>query len=260
MLCKDIIENLERLSPPEYAEGWDNVGVLTGSLEKEVKSVYIGLDATDILIENAIQKKADLIITHHPMIFSPLKKIVDSDYVGKRLINLIKNDITYYAMHTNFDLTVMAEIAASQLGLKKTRILDFNQNEYKQALGFGRMGELPHVMSLQDCADYVKRCFGLQNVKVYGDLQKQITVAAIVPGSGKSMIKSAIKEKADVLITGDIDHHDGIDAVMQNLAVIDAGHYGIEHIFISFMADYLQKEWKDLTVYKEPLQNPFFII
>lgn len=260
MLCRKIIDKLETLAMPDYAEEWDNVGLLVGDLNKEIKSIYIGLDATDTVIDDAIQKKADMIITHHPMIFSPLKKIVDDDIVGRRIIKLIKNDISYYTMHTNFDLTVMADIAADRLGLQDKRILGAFHKENQPEMGFGRVGKLPSTMLLPVCADYVKKCFQLEHVKIYGNLEKKISLAAIVPGSGKSMIGAAIKEKADVLITGDIGHHEGLDAMMQDLAIIDAGHYGIEHIFVGFVADYMQGEWNDLMVYQEPIQNPFLIM
>lgn len=255
MLCKEIISYLEDLSPTKYAEKWDNVGLLAGSLQKEVSCVLIGLDATDELIDHAIQKKVDLIITHHPMIFSPIKRIVENDFIGKRMIKLIQNNISYYTMHTNFDVTVMAEAAAECLNLQRVRILGDGNPE----MGFGRIGQLAEVMTLQDCADYVKRCFGMEQVKIFGNLLEEIKFAAIVPGSGKSFIPYAIIENADVLITGDINHHEGLDANMQNLSIIDAGHYGIEHIFISLVSDYLKSKFADITIHSEPIQSPFVI-
>ncbi len=260
MICKEIISKLEQLCPPQFAQSWDNVGLLTGDCHKDIKTVYIGLDATDKIIEFALEKKADLLITHHPLLFQPLKRLVRHDFVARLLIELIKNDVCYYAMHTNFDVCIMGDIAARKLHLQSPAILETTYEEEGIKEGFGRVGQLPKVMTLSECADYVKDCFGLEHVKVFGELDKVIRTAAILPGSGKSMINAAIKEGADVFITGDTGHHDGIDANLQGMAVIDAGHYGMEQIFIPYMADFMQKQYKDMKVYTEPQQNPFFIL
>ena len=115
-------------------------------------------------------------------------------------------------------------------------------------------------MTLRECCELVKERFGLDTVKVFGNLQKDVRRIAISPGSGKSMIPAALEKKADVLITGDIDHHTGIDAVAQGLAVIDAGHYGIEHIFIEDVAGYLGSRIAGVTVEKEKIRSPFVVL
>ena len=110
MKCHDILNSLCGLCPYEYAEGWDNVGLLVGDYDKEVKSVYIAVDPTDAIIDDAIKKGADMIITHHPMLFSPIKRVVSSDFVGRRVLALAKHDIAYAAMHTNFDVMGMGQL------------------------------------------------------------------------------------------------------------------------------------------------------
>ena len=109
MRCSEIIACLEQLSPPSFAEEWDNVGLLVGRKEKEVSTVFIALDATEENIHAAIRAEADLLITHHPMIFHSIKKVTDEDYTGRRIVKLLRYDISYYAMHTNFDVMGMAE-------------------------------------------------------------------------------------------------------------------------------------------------------
>lgn len=132
----------------------------------------------------------------------------------------------YYAMHTNFDVMGMADAAADELKLQNREVLDITFEDDIAKEGFGRLGDLPYPMTVDECAAYVKERFHLQAVKVFGQGSQQLVRAAISPGSGKSMIAPAIGKGADVLITGDIDHHEGIDAVEQGMAVIDAGHYG----------------------------------
>ena len=119
-----IIDMLEELSPREYAEKWDNVGLLVGREDKEVNTVYIALDATDEVIDAAIECEADMLITHHPMIFSPLKRVCADDFIGRRILKLSKYDISYYAMHTNFDVMGMADAAADEIDLVDRDVLD----------------------------------------------------------------------------------------------------------------------------------------
>jgi putative NIF3 family GTP cyclohydrolase 1 type 2 len=115
-------------------------------------------------------------------------------------------------------------------------------------------------MKLSVCADYVKTVFGLSHVKLFGNPEDLAVRAAVLPGSGASGIPDAIRMDADVLITGDISHHEGIDAVMQGLSVIDAGHYGIEKIFVDYMQAFFREKMPDLTVFTEELEVPFRVI
>ena len=103
MKCRELIEILEELAPVSLACDWDNPGLLAGRSDKEVRTVYLALDATDDVIDNAVECRADMIITHHPLIFKPLKKVNDEDFISRRILKMIQNDISYYAMHTNFD-------------------------------------------------------------------------------------------------------------------------------------------------------------
>ena len=107
--------------------------------------------------------------------------------------------------------------------------------------GIGRIGSLEKSMTLRECCGYVKERLGLDFVKVSGDLDREVRRLAVSPGSGKSAVAPAIAKGADVLVTGDIGHHDRLDAWEQGLAVIDAGHYGTEYIFIEDMKQFLEK-------------------
>lgn len=124
---------------------------------REVDTVYIALDATDEVVDAASECGAQLLLTHHPMIFGGLKSVTTDDYVGERLIRLIRNDISYYAMHTNYDVMGMAELAADMLDLKDRKVLE----EVLDGEGIGRVGDLPRSMTLEECANFVKGRFGL---------------------------------------------------------------------------------------------------
>ena len=258
MLCRDIMKVIEATYPKHAALEWDNVGLLVGRTEKEVKKIYVALDATDEVIEQAVAVNADMLITHHPLLFSPLKKITDEHFIGGRVVKLLQHDISYYAMHTNYDVCGMADISAAILGLDGAETLEVTDKESME--GIGKVGDFSGPMSLQSCGEFIKEKFQLDSVKVFGDLLYTVQRVAICPGSGKGMTELALEKNADVLVTGDIGHHEGIDAVAQGLAIIDAGHYGLEHIFIEDMANYLRKNIEGIVVETHEITHPFQVI
>ena len=259
MLCKEVMDILEENYPADYALDWDNVGLLVGRDDKEVRRIYVALDADDETIEAAVRWKADMLVTHHPMIFSGLKRINNLDFIGARILRLVQNDISYYAMHTNYDVLGMAELSGRKMSLEDPEVLEVTRDG-EQPEGIGRVADLASPAPLREICWSVKDRFHLGAVKVFGDMDQPVSRIAISPGSGKSMIKAALDKKADVLITGDIDHHTGIDAVAQGLAVIDAGHYGIEHIFIEDVKEYLKEKLEDVEVKAAPVRHPFQIV
>lgn len=260
MRCTDVMELLEDLSPVSYAEGWDNVGLLLGRKDKTVHKVMLALDATDDVVQQAVLQGVDMLITHHPLLFSAVKRITEDDFIGRRLINLIKNDICYYAMHTNFDVMGMADAAADLLQLRSCEVLEVTYEDELSKEGIGRIGRLPHEMSLKECAQYCKTVFDLNSVRIYGDEDAPVETIAIVPGAGDDYIKNALAMGADVFITGDIGHHDGLDAMEQGLAVIDASHYGIEKLFVPYMAEVFANRMPELIVIKATQKEPFTVV
>lgn len=258
MLCRDIMKVIETTYPKHAALEWDNVGLLVGRTEKEVKKIYVALDATDEVIDDAILRGADMLITHHPLLFSPLKKITDEHFIGSRVVKLLQHDISYYAMHTNYDVLGMAELSGAILGLRDAEVLEVTDAENTE--GIGRVGELPCEMTLQECCELVKEKFQLETVKVFGDVNQMVQRVAISPGSGKGMADVALEKRAEVLVTGDISHHEGIDAVAQGIAIIDAGHYGLEHIFVDDIAVYLAKHFLGIEIRKSENIHPFQVI
>ncbi len=256
MQCRKILEVIEKRYPVSYAMDWDNVGLLAGSYEQEVKTVCVALDATDEMIRDAADVQADLLVTHHPLIFHGIRQVNDEDFIGRRIMELIRHNISYYAMHTNYDVAGMADLAAKKLGLENPRVLEVIVRDPKE-MGIGKIADLAESVTLRSYCDRVKEVFDLDCVRAFGDMDAPVRRVAIVPGSGKSEIEPAIEMQADVLVTGDIGHHDGIDAAAQGLSIIDAGHYGIEHIFIPDMADFLRVNFPELTVLEAPVHHPF---
>lgn len=245
MRCRELIEKLEALAPVPLACDWDNPGLLVGRMDKEIRRVLVALDATDSVIDQAAEAGADFLLTHHPLIFKPLKKINDQDFISRRVLRLAESGICYYAMHTNFDIApgCMADLAAERLGLFGGVPLEVTGEVDQTPVGIGKVGLLPEKQTLKALAGLVKERFGLSFVTVYGAeaVTEPVSRIALSPGSGGSMIRAAMDAGVQVLVTGDIGHHDGIDAAANHLAVIDAGHYGLEHIFIPFMKQYVEQ-------------------
>ena len=262
MKCKEILERLEQCYPVGYAASWDNPGLQVGDREQEVHTVYVALDATEEVIDQAIKEGAELLITHHPLLFSGVKSVTADHFIGNRIIRIIEGHLCCYAAHTNYDVAEMAELSAQYLGLESSEVLSISYHDLETGKnqGYGRVGELKQEMTLEECAQAVRKVFSLREVKVFGDPRRKVKKAAILPGAGKSMIADALRARADVMITGDIDHHTGIDAVAQGIALIDAGHYGTEHIFIKQMKEKLEKEFPDLIVKRAPFQLPFWMV
>ena len=264
MQCSKMIEYLEQLAPLSMACSWDNSGFLAGRSRKEVKKVLIALDATDEVVDQAVREQVDFLLTHHPLIFQPLKKINDQDFISNRILRLLQADISYYAMHTSFDAAPggMADLAAERLKLSEQTVLEEMGECETGVYGIGKTGRLLYPVTVQELAEQVKQAFDLPFVTVYGmDVHRDaVERIAVCPGSGKSVIGVAGKASAQVLVTGDIGHHEGIDAAANGLTVIDAGHYGLEHIFMDAMASYLRKAEENLEILETEIHFPASLV
>ena len=260
MKAYELINWLNIRHPQKFAEEWDNVGLLVGDDQKEISHVFLALDLTEPVLDEAVAAGADMILTHHPMIFSGIKKINNHTFTGRKILRLIREDIPYFAMHTNYDVLGMADLSADYTKMHDTTVLSVTEEREGEVQGFGRVGKLPREMTLREYAQLVKESLKLNDVKVYGNLDSMVKCAAVCTGSGKSMIKDVIKAGADVYVTGDIDHHTGIDTVAQGLALIDAGHYGTEYIFMDAMKKELTQAFPELKISCAEVKSPYTIL
>ena len=237
---------------------WDRSGLQVGDEEAAVRTILVALDATDEVIDHAVECGAELIITHHPMLFRPVERVVRQERAGRRILALAENGISCYAMHTNFDVAGMAELNSRELGLENARILSqtaVSPEGFPE--GLGRVGELPEKMTLSDFAKEVRDLYQLPSVRIYGEMNDTVQTVAVCSGSGKSLIREAIDAGADVFVTGDLDYHTAIDAVADGLNLIDAGHYGTEFGFIPYMKQQLSSFFPDLTIRAERIRSPY---
>lgn len=248
MVCEEIMQLLENLSPKKYACDWDNVGLLVGRPKKEIRKIMVALDATKEVVEEAVEQGVDLLITHHPMIFSAMKQVSEGAFTQEKVLTLAEHGICCFAMHTNFDAVGgMAELIAGKtyLDLKDTTpIVPCNLLCEQEGVGMGRFGVLPQPMTAKQVAEYVKQKLHLPFVLLYQEKKQEKKVfekIAVLPGSGKSDMKTVLEQGYDLFLTGDYGHHDGCDAIDMGMTVIDATHYGLEYIFIQYICDYLRE-------------------
>lgn len=261
MKCDHIIKRLEQEVPLSLAEHWDNPGLQVGRRDREVHKIYLALDATDQVLAHCVESGAELLITHHPLLMEGLKKINGDDFHGRKILTMVENRISHYAMHTNYDVAWMGKLCSEYLQMRDPEPLEETDVDADgENIGIGTVGNLPKKMTVRECCEHVKQAFSLEHVKVFGDLEKEVQRAALCPGAGKSLVGAALSKQADIYITGDIGHHDGIDGVDQGLVIMDAGHYGVEHVFIAQMKEFLEKEFPELKVETEPVREPFAVI
>ena len=219
MLLREIYKNLDAIAPFEYQEEWDNSGLLIGDMDCDVERILVTLDVTDEVVEQAIQAHADLII-----------------------------------LHTNMDTTGLSDVANELLRLKKERAIEVNINQDNPLIGIGSIGKFLNNnndkvnITLREAVIRTKEAFGLNIVKVYGDLERTVSEIAVCTGAGKSMIEECIKEKCDLLITGDITYHAALDAVSRGLCIIDASHYGTEIVFVDLIRAFFEMNFSDIKI------------
>ena len=252
---KELYALLQRHFPNEAALSWDNVGLLCGRMDKDIRTVYIALDATTDVVDGAVEAGADLLLTHHPVIFSGIKRIEEGDYLGERLLRMIENHVACYAMHTNYDVKRMADLVVSRMGLKNPEVLEATAADGSEGIGY--TGDFETPMTLETCALKIKAWFHIPDVRVYGDLNQKIQRVSVCPGSAKGMEDFALAQGGQVLIGGDFGHHEGLDCLEKHIAVIVAGHYGLEHVFIDDMAGFFTKYCPEIKVCKSKIVYPF---
>ena len=241
---RDVMAVIEEFAPLALQEKWDNSGLCIGSPEDKVSSVLLGLDCTPELVDEAIACGADMIVTHHPLIFSGLKKISAEDLVGEAVVKAIRAGISVYAAHTSADKVIagVSGAMAARLGLKDVRILD----EDGEGTGLGVVGNLPEPMTAQDALELVKERFALKVVKSSKPVGCKIERVAMCGGSGGSLIGAARAAGAQLYISGDISYHNFFTP--EGFMIMDIGHYESEIEIVDILFSLIKKNFPTFAV------------
>ena len=242
--CQLIMNALERIAPRRLAEDWDNPGLLVGSFAQRVERILIALDVDDAVTQEAIDRRADMIVAHHPAIFRGMKQLRTDLPLGKRLATLLTHGIAVAAAHTNLDVARggVNDVLAERLGLEKLSSFVITAQEDGVTESLGRIGTLPAPASIEDFARMVKARLGISHVRLAAAAARPVRRVAVCGGAGADFIDDAVRRGADVYVTGDVKYHDAQRAVEQGLHIIDAGHYGTESPVLPVLAAALRTE------------------
>ena len=227
MKISNFLEAMEREVPARYACSWDHVGLLVGDRDAEVRRILVALDAGDEAVRLAEERECDLIVTHHPLLFHPMERVLEQDVIGRRVRRMIRSGISYFAMHTNFDIVKMADINARDLGLLRPCVLEKIGEDERGVYGFlvasGVIPEMPNVIAIQSehCAPFAEA--KRQGLKVPAAVTPEPTLA-------------------------------------EGIAIIDAGHYGTEFCFINYTVHMLQTMFPDTEVIGQEIRQPYTIL
>lgn len=241
-----ILEALLKAAPLSLAESFDNPGFLVGRGEREVKKVLIALDITSDVVREAEEIGAELIVSHHPVIFTPRTDICDSDVMGNIILSMIEKNIAAICMHTNLDSARggVNDILAETLGLSDTEVIEPKEDNKE---GLGRCGNIKHEMKLSDFMETVCRALSVSGVK-YHDAGRSVHRVAVGGGACGDFVGYAKKFGFDTIVTADIKHNYFLEAKELGINAIDAGHFATENIICPKIEEIIKTAFPSLSV------------
>lgn len=239
-----VLEFLNTVAPMNTAESYDNVGLLTGSTMENVTGIAACLDITDEIINEAASKNANLIVSHHPVIFHPLKRVL----AGNPVYSLVRRDISAIAIHTNFDMCEAGvnDALIELLGWESSGVLEQTQ---ANGLGIGAVVDLPLGFTAMALAEHCKKSLDLESVKFCEGDTHAITRVGVCSGSGGDLLERARALGCQALVTGDVKHSVWIEAHNSGMALIDAGHYGTEKCASHRIAALVSRAFPEIPVF-----------
>jgi dinuclear metal center YbgI/SA1388 family protein len=240
----ELLNALNRIAPFSLAESWDNVGLLIGDPERESRSVLLGLDPTLSLLEEAINRGADTLITHHPCIFRPLPFVHTSSPGGAFLELALAEKINVIACHTNFDSAApgVSDALARLLDLEGLSPLNRISSLENKIQGLGRIGRYAESLSFESFMEKVFKALDIENVMLAGTPPKEVRIVALCGGSGSDLTEEAFERGADVYLSAEIKHSTARWAEEIGFCVIDGTHYATERPALILLEKQLEAE------------------
>ena len=251
MKIRDIVSVIEEFAPLALQESYDNSGLIVGRLDDEVKGVLLAVDVTEEVLDEAEREGCDLVITHHPIIFNPLKRFNSATNVERCVERAIRKGIALYAAHTNLDSTPhgMSWQLGSMIGLDAMSVLEPRRDNAES--GFGVVGTLSRAEGVVAFMNRVKAIFDVGAVR-YSDIPSEdmmVRRVAICTGSGRSLIDAAMAAEADVYITADLRYNDFMCGE-NRMVLMDIGHFESEFCAIRIIYDVLSKKMCNFAIRK----------
>lgn len=237
MKLSEIISFMEERFPPSYAEDYDNIGLLAGRVEREVSKVLLCLDCDKFVVDEAVREGAQLIISHHPVVFGGIKSVTDGSPDGEMLLNAIENGISIYCAHTNLDSCPggLSDYLCSRLELTPTEPIEGSA---------GRICTPREGLRLLELCSKIKAVLGIEAVCTTARMNRPVKCVAVISGSGGDLWQAARAKGADVFITGDVKHHLARELYLcEGLEFISVSHYDSEKIVTELLFDNLKERF-----------------
>lgn len=232
---KKLYDKLTESIPEELSCEWDNDGIMCSSdYSSEVNNILITLDVTEEIVDYAISRNFDLIISHHPLIFKPLDRLTEENHVSRKVIKLISNNVSVFSFHTRADKVTggVNDLLAEKIGL--VDVMPFGED------GLGRIGNLPEERELDEFADIVKMQLGADGVRI-ADAYNTVKRVALVGGDGKDYVKDAVRAGADTYLSGRLSYNVMEEASDMGINLVEAGHYFTEFPVTSFFSSLVSR-------------------
>lgn len=250
---KEVYDFLHSIAPFQYQESYDNAGHIIGDASQKCTGVITCLDSTEAVIDEAIEKGANLVVAHHPIVFRGLKRFVGANYIEKTVIKAIKNDIAIIAVHTNLDNVIsngVNEKIAQQIGLNQIEPLAIKSDidQSKGAVGPGAIGILDTPMDELSFLKVVKEKMNAKVLKHTSLLGKDVVKVAVCGGVGGFLLNDAIRAGAQVFITSDYKYHEYFDA-NDKILIADIGHYESEQFTINLLQSLISRKFSTFAAH-----------
>lgn len=252
MILSEITRYLESHAPLEYQENYDNSGLITGDPTMDISGAVISLDATEAVVDEAIALGYNLVIAHHPIVFSGLKRFTGQNYVQRTIIKAIRHDIAIYAIHTNLDNVIIEGVnnkIAEKIGLRDCTPLQPYEGQLvnERPRGAGLVGSLENSVEWSVFLKDLKQKMRIGVIRYTHPVQEHVRKIAICGGSGSFLLQQAIRAGADVFITADFKYHEFFDA-NGRIMIADIGHYESEQFTIELIKDLIIKKFSNFAV------------
>lgn len=240
----DIYNYIDKIAPFNTCDNFDNVGLLVGDMYADITGVLLSTDITNEVINEAIEKDCNLIVTHHPVIFDPLKRVNK----GSIVYRLIESEIAVISAHTNLDMAKggVSDMMLELMGYESSKVFEVLGERDGKEYGYGKIVKLDEPASVEEFVEMVKGAFDVHTVR-YTDGGAPIRRFAVCSGAGGANTLLAVERNCDAYITGDCKHNNFIDAKNLGLTLIDAGHYYTERIFAPILCKKLSREFPELN-------------
>ncbi|PID76360.1 MAG: Nif3-like dinuclear metal center hexameric protein [Deltaproteobacteria bacterium] len=260
----EILEELDDFAPFSLSESWDNTGLLIGSAEMAVSSILLGLDPCESVISEAAEKKCNLVITHHPIIFKPLSSIDTGTVIGRLIQKALQNSISVIACHTNLDNTAygVSDALGNALGITGMSPIIPSGNSLFPGSGSGRIGTLEQEVSGRHFLQRIMDSLGLDRLQVAGRIPERINRAAVCGGSGSGFAVRAKELGADIYLTAEVKHDTARWAEDEGFCIVDGTHYATERLAVHLLHEKLtetarKNNWNIKIIPTETERHPF---